>query len=133
MFSRKKILIVDAQEMDRQFLRHILTNASYTVETAGTQQEALDFLDEESFDTFIVDIHMSDMEGVKFIKKLHESKNYSATPILAVTTANVEALRQKGESLGITDWVKKPISPPHLLNMLRKLGVTNQHQFESLA
>lgn len=133
MFIRKKILIVDGQEMDRQFLRHILTNASYTVHIASDRQQALDFLNEESFDTFIVDIHLPDMEGIKFIRQLHESKNYHATPILAITTANVEAIRQKGETLGITDWIKKPISPPKLLNMLRKMGITNQHQFQSLA
>ncbi|MDH5446659.1 MAG: response regulator [Gammaproteobacteria bacterium] len=133
MLIKKKVLIVDGNDMDRQFLRYTLTNASYVAESADNMHKALQILDEESFDAFIIDIHMAEMEGIKLIKKLRDGKNYHTTPILAVTTANVEALRQKGETLGISDWLTKPFSPHSLLNILRKLGVTNQHQFESLA
>ena len=132
MFIRKRILIVDGVEMNRQFLRHILTNAGYTLAVACNSKEALKLLEDDDFDIFFVDIHMPDLDGIKFIKALHAIEGYESAPILAVTTTNSEKLRQKGETIGITDWVRKPISPPHLLQLLKNLGLVNKYHAQSL-
>lgn len=132
MFIRKKILIVDCVEMNRQFLRHILTNAGYLIEVASNSKEALAMLDDDDFDIFFVDIHMPDLDGIKLIKSLRTLKGYESAPILAVTTANPEKLKQKGEEIGITNWIKNPISPPKLLQMLRDMGLINKYQAQSL-
>lgn len=132
MFVRKKILIVDNVEMSRHFLHHVLTNAGYTVEAIGSGREALDLLNDVDFDVFFVDIHMPELDGIKFIKALHEIEFYQSVPILAVTTANPDTLKQKGDAIGITEWVKKPISPPNVIMLLKKMGLTNAHHVQSL-
>jgi len=132
MFIRKKILIIDGVEMTRHYLRHALTNAGYVTEAVSNTQEAIKLTDEEDFDVFFVDIHLPELAGIKFIKAIREIEDYNATPILAMTTANIESLRKKGEAIGITDWVKKPISPPHVLQMLKQLQLVNVHQVQSL-
>lgn len=132
MFVRKKILIVDAEEMSRHFLHHILTNAGYTVEAVRSGREALDLLDDIDIDIFFVDIHLPELDGIKFINELHKIEFYQSTPILAVTTANPDSLKQKGDAIGITEWVKKPISPPIVITLLKKMGMTNAHHVQSL-
>lgn len=132
MFVRKKILIVDNVEMTRHFLHHILTNAGYTVEAVGSSREAMALLGDDDFDVFFVDIHMPELEGIKFIKELHAIEFYQSVPILAMTTSNPDALKQKGDAIGITDWIKKPISPPVIVMLLKKMGLTNAHHVQSL-
>lgn len=132
MFIRKKIMIVDGVEMNRQFLRYILTNAGYITEATGSGSKALALLDDNDFDIFFVDIHMPELKGIKFIKTLRGMEDFQSTPIAAVTTANPAALKQKGDAIGITEWVKKPISPPEVFNLLKKLGLTNSYQAQSL-
>lgn len=131
MFIRKKILIVESIEMDRQFLRHILNNAGYIVETARSPGKAMELLDEDDFDIFFVDIHMPDLGGIKFIKELRALEDYAAVPVLALTSVNPESLLQKGKALGITDWVTKPVSPPYVLHLLKGMGMTNKHHAQT--
>lgn len=132
MFVRKKILIVDGMEMSRHFLRHTLTNAGYVVETASNEDDAMTMANNQDFDVFIIDLHLPDMASIKVIKSLRGIEDYLTTPILAATNANIESLRAKGDELGITTWLKKPISSRDLLDLLKEMKLVNTQNIQSL-
>ncbi len=132
MLIRKKILIVEGVEMTRHYLRHTLTNAGYVIEVAQNAKDALKMANDEDFDLFFVDVHLPELAGIELIKSLRDLDEYKTTPILATTTAKIENLRQKGEAIGVTDWVKKPICPQTVLHMLKAMQLVNVHHVQSL-
>ena len=132
MFVRKRILIVENVEMNRQFLRHVLTNAGYVTETVMSGQDALKRLEDEDFDIFFVDVNMPDLDGIKFIQSLHVMSGYESVPIIAVTKSNPDSLKEKGSKIGIVEWVRTPLSREKLLSMLRTMGLINKYHAQSL-
>lgn len=133
MFLSKKILIVDNADSSRNFLRHVLTNAGYTVETVRNSNDAVELVSEYDFDIFFIDTHLPDEEGIKLIKLLREIDGYESIPILAITMGNDDAIKQQCESANVTEWISKPVSPTGVIALLRKMGMTNTHQAQSLS
>ncbi|MDH5776863.1 MAG: response regulator [Gammaproteobacteria bacterium] len=120
----KKILVVDEAESSRRFLRHVLTNAGYTVEAVASNGQAIERINEGHIDIFFVDVSLPEMEGIKLIKTLRESDEYAAAPILVVTLAmkiSDEMIQQCGAAK-ITEWIPKPISPSKVLSLLKKMN-----------
>lgn len=125
MLHAKKILIVDAAESTRHFMRYILANAGYRVFTAISNGEALELLEESHFDAVFVDIRPPDLEGLELIQSIRTLEDYQSTPVIVVTMSRTDSLMQKGSEVGVTEWVAKPVSPAGLLDLLKKLKITN--------
>ena len=65
--ERGKILVVDDEQSIRQALRRIVTRFGYTVTTAGSSEEADQWLSSERFDVMLLDIELPRMKGVEFL------------------------------------------------------------------
>lgn len=125
LLNAKKILIVDESQSTLHFVRHILASAGYRVYTASNVSQAIDLAEEYELDAVLTEINMSDEGGLELIRKLRRVDEYASIPILAVTLSNSAAIKEEGKQAGATGWVAKPISPPNLVNLLRKLLVTD--------
>ncbi len=76
---KKQILAVDDESLIRTLLSDILSHADYKVDLASNGEEALQKLEESTYDLVITDISMPVMDGMelysKIIKKVPELKN----------------------------------------------------------
>ena len=123
----KKILVVDEAESSRRFLRHILTNAGYTVEAVSNNGQAIERISESNFDIFFIDVSIPKLDGMKLIKKLRATEGYESTPILVVTLAMTitDTMIQECGAASIYEWIAKPISPSRVTSLLKKMDYTN--------
>lgn len=103
------ILIIDDEASLRRTLARVLQQADLEVTTAGSGQEGLAFLAQQSFDLVYLDIRMPDMSGLDVLKTIHSK--YPELDVVLFTAqpdmnSAVEALRY-----GAIDYLMKPLQP----------------------
>lgn len=112
--DKSKILIVeDHREMSR-FLVKILS-PYYACTTAQDGIEALEKLNQESFDLIISDVMMPRMDGFTLLKKIHEKTIFYHTPVILLTARYLEEDKLQGFQLGVDDYITKPFSSQELI------------------
>ena len=127
--SEARILIVDDERSVRDSLNGWFHKDGYEVRTAANATEALQTLQDESFDVALLDIKMPGMDGMELQARIHEINPKLAiimiTAFATVDTA-VQALKQ-----GAFDYVTKPIDPDELSHLVQRALETRRLEREN--
>jgi len=115
------ILAVDDSASMRQMVSFTLKSAGYNVVEAVDGQDAWEKVGGRSFDLVLTDQNMPRMDGISLTKKLRESSQFKATPILILTTESSDQMKQAGRAAGATGWLVKPFDPAKLLEVIKKV------------
>lgn len=116
--SSGRILVVDDQRNMRATTALLLRSEGYTVQEAGSGEEALAMLAEAPVDLLLTDLKMEPMDGIELL-----SRALTASPKLAIIVMTaygsietaVEAMRR-----GAYDYVTKPFKDGELLHRVNK-------------
>ena len=104
---KKKILVVDDEDFQRDLLNKLLSKAGYSVAEAESPEVALALMRKEDFPVIITDLIMLDMDGVEFCQRIRERNSQSV--IIALTGyADLYDL-QKLKRVGFDNYLTKPI------------------------
>ncbi len=106
------LLLVDDEELNRDMLGRRLELHGYRVAFAEDGQQALDMVDQQTFDLILLDVMMPCLSGLQVLVRLRAIHSPAELPIIMVTAKNhsddvVEALQ-----IGANDYVTKPIDFP---------------------
>src|SRR2546422_589044 len=110
--ARIRVLIVDDEHTLRESCATVLRQEGYDVTVCGRGQDALDLLKRRGFDLVLVDLYMSQVDGLMLLRT---ALGTNRDTIVIVMTGNpsvessVEALRQ-----GAFDYLPKPFTATHL-------------------
>jgi DNA-binding response OmpR family regulator len=105
-FNRPKILVVDDEEVTRLSLAEILSLEGYQVASASSGEEALQKLEEETFDLVLADLVMKKVDGLQVMET---AKRLSPDTVVIMLTAYgtlesaIQAMRR-----GAYDYLIKP-------------------------
>lgn len=105
----KKILIVDDATTVRMYHRQLMESIGYQVEEAGNGLEALERINQESFDLLLVDINMPKMDGYTFIEEVRKTPDVRATPTIMISTEETEQDQDKAYAAGANFYLVKPV------------------------
>ncbi|MAF16973.1 MAG: two-component system response regulator [Marinomonas sp.] len=105
----KKILIVDDATTVRMYHRQLMESIGYQVEEAGNGLEALERINQESFDLLLVDINMPKMDGYTFIEEVRKTPDVRATPAIMISTEETEQDQDKAYAAGANFYLVKPV------------------------
>jgi DNA-binding response OmpR family regulator len=111
--TKPKILVVDDEDTLRYFLRLNLQEHHYQVLEAADGQTALALIRQNQFDVALVDLHLTDMDGLEIMRYLRQASPQTSVIILtgyASVDSAVAALRQ-----GAHDYLTKPYDTAELL------------------
>jgi two-component system chemotaxis response regulator CheY len=117
----KTILTVDDSASIRQMVSFTLKGAGYGVVEAVDGADGLDKAKSNNVSLILTDQNMPKMDGLTLIKSLRAMPQYSAIPILMLTTESGDAMKAQGKSAGATGWLVKPFDPPKLLEVVKKV------------
>jgi len=113
----ESILVIDDEEVMRDVLGTLLTQAGYKVTLAESGQVGLATARKHSFDAAIVDVMLPDMGGLEVLDEL--KRNDPEEVVLVITAfASVETAIQAMKR-GAFDYVTKPFKHEELLHTLR--------------
>ena len=101
-----KILIVEDERHLADGLRFNLEADGFEVETAYNGEEALQSVENHSFDAIVLDVMMPKMNGFEVAKTLRDAENF--TPILMLTALGKPADVLSGFEAGADDYLPKP-------------------------
>lgn len=116
---KKKILIVDDEEVIRKFLKIHLAKLGYEVMEAGDGVQAIEQLGKDDFDLLICDILMPKKNGWEVIKEVKSNPKTKAIPVIILTAKNEDSDMFKGYDLGVNYYMTKPFTKAQLIYGLR--------------
>jgi DNA-binding NtrC family response regulator len=103
-----RILIVDDEEIVRNFLVSVFSKHGHNCDTAKDVLEALEKIKKNSFDAVVADIVMPQMDGIALTKEL--VKLYPDLPIMIMTGHADEHSSESAIAAGAREFIKKPFS-----------------------
>lgn len=127
MFKNQKILVVDDQNLVRNLIVNLLVKEQYEVEQVTSGKEALEKIEEYSYDLIITDIMMPEMDGYELCQKVKENENHKTVPIIIITSKNSVEDLSKAFEVGANDYIIKPFNSKELI-----LRVKNNLQIQYL-
>ena len=115
------VLAVDDSPSVCQIIKHILTTAGHSVETAADGAAGLAKAKAQRFDLVITDLNMPVMNGMAMIRALRGSPSCVGVPIVFLTTESADAVKSEAKAAGASGWITKPFKPEQLLQVVSKL------------
>ena len=89
------------------------------VTSAQTAEEAIDLIEKQSFDLYILDYWLPEMTGVELCEKIRQTDKQ--TPILFFTAMARPADRAAGRAAGATEYLVKPNDLSNLTETVKRL------------
>ncbi len=124
MTDALRILVVDDEPDTLGLIKLTLQTAGYRVETTTAGREGLRLIREEPFDVVILDIMMPDVSGFDVMRELNNDPT-PPPPVIFLTARSGEEDQETGMSLGISNYLLKPITRGSLLDAINQaLGTT---------
>ncbi len=103
-----RILVVDDEELNREYMSELLEEKGYRVETAPDGIEALAMLKEKPFDLLVTDLNMPRLDGLGLLRRVGE-EGIAVTTVLITAFGSIEAAVE-ALKLGAADFLEKPSS-----------------------
>ena len=116
----KKILVADDKREVLELVTCTLEGEEYKVVTASNGQEALMRIREEDPDLILLDVIMPKMNGLEVLKELRKDPNTRDTPVIMLSAMGQKQDKEKGQSLGATEYIIKPFSPAELVATIER-------------
>ena len=129
-----KILLVEDDKNIVENLSAVLGAEGFQVKTASGQREALQAVEQESFDLLLLDVSLKDGNGFAVCTWIRQTQNI---PVIFLTASGDEASVVTGLNMGADDYITKPFRPRELIARIqtafRKAGaVPSVYEFGGL-
>ncbi|WP_318701626.1 MULTISPECIES: ATP-binding protein [unclassified Roseofilum] len=125
--DRRKLLIVEDRDVNRQVAIAVLSPLGFVLEEAGDGEEGLERMVTFQPDLVITDLAMPVMDGFEFVRELRRSpQEYGISsprmglPVIASSASVSEADRGQSLEAGCDDFLPKPVDFEQLLICLQK-------------
>ena len=103
-----KILVVDDNDLNQEYIRELLEMIGITIETAFNGQEALNLLAKQDFDGVLMDCQMPVMDGYEATRQIRKQEKFKDMPVIAMTANAMKGDREKVLAVGMNDHIPKP-------------------------
>jgi CheY-like chemotaxis protein len=117
-----KILIAEDNPINQRLLMMLLRRYGHDVIAVDNGREAVQAVQDDSFDIVLMDSSMPVMDGIEATRRIRSLSDarLAATPIVAVTALALQGERERHLAAGMNDYVTKPIKPGPLLDAIYK-------------
>ena len=119
--SPLRLLLAEDNNINRKVILNMLTKLGYKADTATNGREVLESLQKFSYDVILMDIRMPEMDGIEATKIIRDNQAIKNHPvIIAVTASALNEDRDRYFSIGIDDYISKPIRLNELNRVLQR-------------
>ena len=115
------VLIVDDDARIREYVRVNLEMEGYSVREAGSAEEGLSALDEQSPDLILLDVMMPQVDGWEMLRRVQERHGVGAIPVIMFSGQADEPVGGEAASRGAQGFIGKPFNPQQLIDSTKQL------------
>jgi len=108
-----KILLLEDDIALGETIQELLEDSGYQVDYVTTGNDAIDSSYENSYNLYIFDINVPDIDGLDILKSLRDADDM--TPAIFISAMTDLKTFLKGFEVGGDDFIKKPFYPEELL------------------
>lgn len=116
-----KILVVDDNQTTRKLLGMYLKSRGLNVVFAENGLDAIEKLADPDVGLVLTDLNMPYMDGIEFVKTLRASPNWTALPVIVVTTEADPNEREAALKAGANGYLEKPVTADELLAHIKNV------------
>ena len=126
ILSGARILLVEDNDINREFATELLLSEGLTVEEAINGEEAVLKARTGAYDAVLMDIQMPVMDGLEATRQIRAlaatpgSERFATLPIIAMTALAMAGDAEKTRAAGMNDHVTKPVNPELLMAALAR-------------
>ena len=110
---KKRILLLEDDYELGETLKELLESHDYEVDLVENGDDAVDASYDNSYDLYVFDINVPDINGLDLLKSLREADD--KTPAIFISALVDLNSITKGFEVGADDYIKKPFFPEELL------------------
>ncbi len=118
-----RILLAEDDRINQVVITRMIKEGGHFVETVNNGIEALRAINEKKFDVVLMDIQMPEMDGIEAVSRVRENEKGTQVhvPIIALTAYALQGDREKYLSVGMDDYIAKPVQMNNLLETIAKV------------
>lgn len=113
-----RVMIVDDDRTTVTLLETLLMMDGFEVSLVGRGGDVLARARMDNPDIFLIDYHLTDMDGPEVVEALRATPEFANTPIVIASGMNVE---QESLKAGASMFMLKPLEPGSLAETLKSL------------
>ena len=106
-----RLLLVEDNEVNQVVARALLEKMNAHITMVNNGKEALNILEDHSFDCILMDVQMPVMDGYKATQLIRENKSLCDNKIIALTANAGNEDKQRCLDVGMDDVITKPFRP----------------------
>jgi len=114
-------LMIEDNEDNRVSMAILLESGGYQVIEAETGDAGYQKAVAEQPDFILLDIQLSDMNGIEVLKRLRADTRTRRIPVIAVTSYAMSGDRQRFLAAGCNGYIEKPIDPLRVISQIRTI------------
>jgi two-component system, sensor histidine kinase len=117
-----RILLAEDHKINLMVLSEMLKEKGYSVDTATNGIEALAHCERNEYDAILMDIQMPEMDGLEATRRIRAREGFQKhTPIIALTAYALKGDRERFLSLGMDEYIPKPVMMEELFATLEEV------------
>jgi len=121
MASKKKILVVEDNEDNREIFVFRLQQLDFEVLVASNGKEALEIASRSKPDLIFMDLRMPVMDGWEATRALRQTEWGRDLPVIAVTAHAMKEEREKALNAGCDEFILKPVDYSIIQRTIQRL------------
>ncbi|MGZ5279018.1 MAG: response regulator, partial [Pseudobdellovibrionaceae bacterium] len=118
--SHAKVLLVEADPLNRDLTAAMLKEGGLAVDIAGNGQIAIEKIIQNHYDAVLIDLQMPVMDGLTATHLIRKNPAYRKLPIIALTANVMRADLDRCRQAGMNDHISKPIDAARMWQVLKK-------------
>jgi len=120
--GHRKVLVAEDVELNQYLARHILESWDFEAVIVNNGREALEAMENSSFDCILMDVQMPEMDGIEATQRIRKLPDpvKANIPIIALTANALKGDSEKYLAAGMTDYLAKPFDEARLFRVISR-------------
>jgi CheY-like chemotaxis protein len=115
-----RILVAEDNAVNQKLVARLLEKRGHCIKLVGNGMEALNALEQDSYDLVLMDVQMPELDGFEATGELRKREKLTDlhTPIIALTAHAMKGDRERCLEAGMDGYLTKPIRAQELDDLL---------------